>query len=238
MSTSSNHRASRPQPKTAEETAIGNRSALASFVSGVLGVISTLFFSMLFSVVVAIVGVTYFWPDEGAEHERKTLATELNALAKELSEVGLGLTNFVAELILESRSSWWGGQFLSEFVEWCAQFITPKAAMYGEVVSLSMQIFVVRVGVILSSLPVIGYWVLLGVICGLTERDLRRFNAALESSTTFNLAYQHVQIPFIFCIALYLSWPTQAYAVLAMVPVCIGSFLMFYLAIAHYKKRL
>lgn len=232
------YRAERPKPKTAEESALSSGSMLGSMLKMFWDIVSTLFISMLFSIGVALVGVTFFWPEEGAEHERRTLVIELDALAYELRFVGEALNDVVARFILDSRDNWWGGGVIADFVEWCASFVSPQAAMYGEVVSLTMQIFIVRVGVIISSMPIIILWIGLGVVCGLTERDLRRFNAALESSTTFNLAYRHVKIPFILFIALYLSWPTQAYALLATIPVSIGSFIMFFLAVANYKKRL
>jgi hypothetical protein len=227
-----------PEPKTAEETAVKNRGLIATIVVGIFGLFSMLFVSMLCSIVLSLVGVTFFWPEEGAAHERKTLAIEMSALANELALVGSGMAKWVDDTISWLLDEWWTAQLIAKGVHWVASFFSNEAWMYAEVALLSMQVFIVRLGVILSSIPIMLLWGLLAITCGLAERDLRRFNAALESSTVFNLALSNLKIPFVLILSLYLSWPTHAYALIATIPVSLGSFLLTYFAIANYKKRL
>lgn len=228
----------RPQPKTAEQSADEHKSVVANLVLWVTGTITTLFFSMMMSVLIAIVGVTFIWPEEGANHERRTLEIEMAALADELNLVGEGFSRVVDSFTAWLLGAWWGADLMSAITYWFADWVSDEAVMYAQVVYLSMQVFIVRVGVIISSMPMIFAWVLVGFFCGLTERDLRRFNAALESSTIFNLAYSNVRYPFVILLALYLSWPTQAYALFGTIPVSVGSFFMVYFSTANYKKRL
>ncbi|EGQ7707493.1 DUF4400 domain-containing protein [Vibrio cholerae] len=228
----------RPTPKTAEETAVERKSLLRSIAQGISSTISTLFVSMCFSVAVSLAGVTWFWPEEGAQHERESLAIELKSLAYELHKVGEGLASLVSQFVNYMMDVWWFGQLAASITYWMSSFFSDQAKMYAEVVWLSMQIFIVRVGVIIAAIPLLGIWFLAGFLTGLTERDLRRFNAALESSTIFNLATEHIRIPFLFIVALYLSWPTHANALLATAPMCVGTFVLVYLSVANYKKRL
>lgn len=227
----------RPKPKTAEESAVERKSLLRSFVKGIGSTISTLLFSMFFSVAVSLVGVTWFWPEEGAAHERESLAIEMKSLAYELHRAGDGLAHLVSTSVNYMLEVWWFGQLAASATYWMSSVFSDQAKMYAEVVWLSMQIFIVRVGVIAASIPLLFIWFLAGFFLGLTERDLRRFNAALESSTIFNLATEHVRIPFVSIVALYLSWPTHAYALVAVAPMCVGTFVLIYLSVANYKKR-
>ncbi len=231
-------RSSRPAPKTAEQTAPSIGGVITGTISFIFTTITTLFTSMVVSVLVALVGVTFVWPEKGADHERETLAVELKELATSLTDAGGGFSASVANMVSSSLDAWYGPGIVSAAVEWVSGLFTQKAQMYGEVTLLAMQIFVVRLGVILSSMPILAIWIVVAIVAGLAERDLRRYNAADESSTIFNLAVEHIKVPFLLLVALYLSWPTTAYAIVAMLPVCFGSFFMVYIAIARYKKRL
>ncbi|ENN6469926.1 DUF4400 domain-containing protein [Vibrio vulnificus] len=231
-------RPARPTPKTAEETASAQSGVVFLLIEFFVLLAKTLIVSLFVSIGVALVGVTWFWPEQGVNHELTTLNLELSELAFELRSVGAGFSYWVSNITAQLMEATWLGGYIRSAVTWVGGLFSDQAVMYGEVAYYATMVFVVRLGVILSSLPILVIWMLLGFFCGLTERDLRRFNAALESSTIFNLAMRNAKIPFFICIAAYLSWPTRAYAVIATLPVCIGTFVMVYLAVAHYKKRL
>jgi integrating conjugative element membrane protein (TIGR03747 family) len=233
-----NRRAQRPVPKTAEESAQERSGLLLTLIEFPFLVIKTLALSLLVSIVIALIGVTWFWPEEGSLHELRTLNTELNELAVELRVAGSSFNLKIEEWVSAAMGWSWFADSIGRGTTWVATFFSPKAKMYGEVTYYATLIFITRLGVIVSSLPILLIWFVLGIVCGLTERDLRRFNGAVESSTVFNLAVSHLRVPFVFCIALYLSFPTRAYAILATMPVCLGTFLLTFLSIAHYKKRL
>lgn len=233
-----NDRPARPQTKTAESSASEQKGLFVNIIEFPCLVVKTLSFSLLISIVVALVGVTWFWPDEGVNHELRTLEQELSELAYELRNFGSGFSAWVDSVISKMMQWPWFAETIGKGVTWLFGWFSDKAIMYGQVTYYATLIFIVRLGVIISSIPILIIWIVVGVVCGLTERDLRRHNAALESSTVFNLAVTHVKFPFLICIAIYLSFPTRAYAILATLPVCIGTFLLVYLAIGHYKKRL
>ncbi|HAV1520155.1 TPA: DUF4400 domain-containing protein [Vibrio parahaemolyticus] len=233
-----NSRAERPQPKTAERSASEQNGVVVSILEFPCLVLKTLSFSLLISILIALVGVTWIWPDEGVSHELRTLEQELSELAFELRDFGSGFSAWVEATVSQMMNWPWFAKTIGQAVTWAFGFFSEEAVMYGQVTYYATLIFIVRLGVILSSVPILFIWILIGAVCGLTERDLRRHNAALESSTVFNLAVTHVKLPFLLCVTIYLSFPTRAYAILATLPVCLGSFLLIYLAIGHYKKRL
>lgn len=233
-----NERPARPQVKTAEDKASDQKGLLVSIIEFPCVVVKTLSLSLLLSIVVALVGVTWFWPDEGVNHELQTLEQELSELAYELRDFGSGFSAWVESLILKMMQWPWFAESFGKAITWLFGWFSEQAVMYGQVTYYATLIFIVRLGVIISSVPILLIWIVIAVVCGLTERDLRRHNAALESSTVFNLAVTHVKFPFLICIAIYLSFPTRAYSILATLPVCVGTFLLVYLAIGHYKKRL
>ncbi|HAS8195771.1 TPA: DUF4400 domain-containing protein [Vibrio vulnificus] len=234
-----NRKASRPTPKSAEEVAESQRGVITGLFAGLTNFIGTLITSMFCSVIVSIVGVTFIWPEKGAEHERASLRIEMEALADELANAGSYVVGTVEKIVVTLLDAWWLGELWGEIVRFVTGFVwAEKAAMYAEVAFLAVQIFVVRLGVILSSLPVIGLWVLVAIVCGLAERDLRRINIAKESSTIFNLYIQHMKVPFTITLVFYLSWPTHAYALFGTLPICIGTAIVVYGAVANYKKRL
>jgi hypothetical protein len=188
--------------------------------------------SILFSIFIAFVGVTFIWPEEGSNHEKQTLEKEVTYLADELRN-----TSFLKLLTKTQETSLWVvPDKFGHGVSKLASFFTENSQMYAETANYSMRIFLVRFIILLSSLPILVIYTFAGVVIGLVERDLRRFNLARESSTKFHLILNNSHLPLIALMMCYLSWPVTAYPLPFILPGYILFGLLVFTMVAGYKK--
>ena len=80
------------------------------------------------------------------------------------------------------------------------------------------QTFVIRLALILFSLPIFLVAALVGGVDGLVERDLRRWGGGRESSNVFNLARRSVVPSFVAACVVYISLPFSINPVIVILP--------------------
>ncbi|MBV1889298.1 MAG: TIGR03747 family integrating conjugative element membrane protein, partial [Proteobacteria bacterium] len=80
------------------------------------------------------------------------------------------------------------------------------------------QTFVIRLALILFSLPIFVIAALVGGVDGLVERDLRRWGGGRESSNVFNLARRSIVPAFIAACVVYISLPISLSPVIVILP--------------------
>jgi integrating conjugative element membrane protein (TIGR03747 family) len=80
------------------------------------------------------------------------------------------------------------------------------------------QTFVIRLALILFSLPIFLVAALVGGVDGLVERDLRRWGGGRESSNVFNLARRSVVPSFVAACVVYISLPFSISPVIVILP--------------------
>ena len=189
--------------------------------------------SLFTSVVISFIGVTFFWSEQGSEHERLTLIEELNFLT------GGDISNDIFLSLLKSTKNndiWIVPDYFGDITTYVFSVFIENANTFGEVANYTAKIFIIRLMVILSATPVLFVGIVGAVVVGLVERDLRRFNLARESSTRFHLFLNNIHIPLVAIIVLYLSYPLTANPLYFFAPsFAVFSFLVFYTT-AGYKK--
>lgn len=219
-------------PKTTEKRADEDRGIVLIIIDSIIGTIKWLLISMLFSILVSFVGVTFIWDDIGSEHERMTLETEVSYLAEELDN-----TAFVSILASTQGSVIWKiPQMFGDTINSVVAVFNENLVLYGDTANFAMRIFFVRVILLITSLPILVMYGIAAFYIGLVERDLRRFNLARESSTKFHLILNNVHVPLIWLMMLYLSWPVTAHPL----PFILPGYLIFgslvFVMTAGYKK--
>jgi integrating conjugative element membrane protein (TIGR03747 family) len=220
--------------------------------------IGMLLVSLLFSLIVEYIGIAFFWPEQGAEHSRAVMVTESGYFAE----------GFTRSLLLSAPvttvSTWisFGYQWLfvnSGFLGWLQSAqpgnsgnaltdglnvggtCTWLIQMAREYLMASMyvtQVFLMRVTILVLSVPLFVLVALVGIVDGMVRRDLRRYGAGYESSFLYHHAKRFVKpAVYIPCI-LYLSAPFSVYPNLLLLPAALLMGLAISVTMGSFKKYL
>lgn len=213
-------------PRRKEPGLIGN------LFSALVQLVVWLVISLILSIIIEWQGMIWFWPEQGAEHAKTVLAADQIYLNQQLHDRSLVMRNDIVTLTNEGviwvvHQSWLKttlrnipkapvGSFLTMQV-WGNEFY-QRYDEYLEASTYVTQTFVIRLALILFSLPIFIIAALVGGVDGLVERDLRRWGGGRESSNVFNLARRSVLPAFVAACVLYISLPFSLNPVIVILP--------------------
>ncbi|AKX44903.1 hypothetical protein AKN87_07195 [Thiopseudomonas alkaliphila] len=238
----------RPQQQKPQEpkTFIGKTWAMMWKVIGLLLI------SLLVSLLIEYVGITFWWPDEGWQHSR-------NMLDKELGWLDDG---FRRSLILSAP-----GSSINQLLNISYDWIFVKTGLAGLSQNASAMVaakgttgwlataylmaenyilatlfvtmtFIVRLSILVLSIPLFMLSIMTAVVDGLMRRDIRKFGAGRESSFIYHRAKMMI-VPLIFAPwVLYLAAPISIHPQLILIPCAISLGVAIVITIATFKKYL
>ena len=205
---------------------------IGKIISSAVALVVWLVLSLLISIIIEWVGMIWFWPEQGADHAQAVLASDQAYLSSQLYENSLNTKHSVAEkaqnvvVWVEQQTAFSAtspnfnarsNKTLNSISEWSSEY-SRKAEPYLEAASTVTQTFVVRLVLIVFSLPVFLLAGLIGAVDGLVERDLRRWGGGRESSNVFNLAKRSVVPAFVGACVIYISLPFSINPVIVLLP--------------------
>lgn len=208
--------------------------------------------SLVLSLILEYIGLAFFWRGEGWHHSQSMFNNELTWLSD----------NFKASLIIQEpgKTIAW---FLGVFYEWC--FVKSGFLAFTEQADVNSQIqgtigyaskvylwiqdyalasvyvmltFVVRIMVLILTIPLFVMAFIVGGTDGLVRRDLRRFGAGRESSFIYHRAKQLVVPLIVAPWVIYLAMPVTVHPVLILVPCAMALGLAVLVTTATFKKYL
>ncbi|KGA36280.1 membrane protein [Pectobacterium brasiliense] len=214
--------------------------------------------SLLLSLLIEYVGIAFFWPTEGAAHSQQVMNTELGFLSSEFkrsllfSEPSVTVIHWINTgyhwvFINSGFMDWVSNQYqmqadshselsrsLNAWSGWLAQSLREYllATVYVTVVTI------VRVTILVLSIPLFAMVVIVAIVEGLGRRDLRRFGAGYESSFLYHHAKRLVKPAFYVPAMLYLSWPMAVYPNLLLLPAALLFGTAITVTTATFKKYL
>ncbi|MGH1477202.1 MAG: TIGR03747 family integrating conjugative element membrane protein [Geminicoccales bacterium] len=220
------------------------RGLLGTLVSAVFW----LFFSLLMSILIEWIGLTFWWPDQGSQHALTMYQEELTYLSSDLNRsiIVSDPSGFAASLAQGVEDLWRDTGGL-DAIAWMAEPPPPEDRFRQVVHSLHdyalatvfiTLLFSVRIAILLLSTPVFGLFGLVGLVDGLVERDLRRFGAGRESSYVFHIAKHAVGPLIILTWAIYLSMPISLHPALVILPFATLSAVFIRITASSFKKYL
>jgi hypothetical protein len=223
----------RSPQKSAESSPNENKGIILVLITFIYNTIKWLFFSLLFSITVSFIGLTFIWTEQGSAHERATLETEVTYLADELQSG----SSFV-QLLMKTQDTviWRIPDSFGRSVDWVLSVFNENLTPYGESANYAMRIFIVRLIIMTSSVPILVVYLVAAIAIGLVERDLRKFNLARESSTKFHLILNNVHLPLIWLMMCYLSWPVTAHPMPFILPGYALFGVLVFTMVSGYKK--
>lgn len=214
--------------------------------------------SLLFSIVVECVGMHLFWQDQGWRHSQQMLQYELGHLSShftrsvvvqepgrtvhELVDAGYEWV-FVRSGLLERMSQTAErvrvpsrGQ--TRDFRYCISQVYVWSEHYLVAAAFTTLTFLVRLLVLVLTLPLIFTAAFVGLIDGLVRRDVRRFGAGRESGFIYHRAKASLMplaaLPWI----IYLALPVSVHPLLILLPSAALLGLAVSLTAGSFKKYL
>lgn len=235
---------------TAQATATqpAQRSSSGSLFSTLISALFWLFFSLLISILIEWTGLTFWWPEEGAQHAIAMYEQELTYFSGDLNRSILAADPRGFAVSFANRvEGLWHDLGLLDVIAWMGEPPPPEATFRHVLYSLHEYavatvfvtlVFAVRIAILLLSTPVFGLFGLVGLVDGLVERDLRRFSAGRESSYIFHIAKRAVTPMIILTWAIYLAMPFSIHPALVIVPFSILCAVFIRVTASSFKKYL
>ena len=134
------------------------------------------------SVAVEWVGMTWWWPAEGAEHAAGVLRREAGYLNEDFRPSAARILHG-AERAYFYAFEWTG---LAAALRWLGG--TVRVDEYVKAALWTVQVLIVRVVLLAFSVPAFGLFGLVGLAGGLTLRDIRRWSAGREFGGVYHAA--------------------------------------------------
>ncbi|WP_426576179.1 TIGR03747 family integrating conjugative element membrane protein [Xenorhabdus stockiae] len=212
--------------------------------------------SWLFSLLLEYLGMTFFWPDEGAAHSQTMMKTELQFLSTEftrsllLSEPSQTVSDWLAQtyqwLFVDSGFLHWiQGQhqyqlnsrndFIREF-NGVLQDISGYLREYALATVFITMVTLIRLAILVLSVPLFVMVVLVALVDGLGRRDLRRYGAGYESSFVYHHAKRGIKPACTIPCVLYLSWPDVVYPTVILLPAALLLGMTVVITTSMFKK--
>lgn len=210
-------------------------SRTSSIISQVLRtisrVITMLVVGCVLTVFVEVVGVTFFWPERGASKSVEMVVAEIDHLGKiaDRSPVLRGIDEWVIKSLSSFKSS-------VVRVGLGDSFFAHNILLYFEVILNMVNVFFLKLAVMVFSFPVYLFCGFIGLTRGLVNRELRKWGGGRESSGQFHLWINMVPVGFVTSWLIYLSWPWTINPNLVVMPFALFFGYMLMLSAYRIKK--
>ncbi|MBD2799566.1 TIGR03747 family integrating conjugative element membrane protein [Xenorhabdus sp. M] len=214
--------------------------------------------SWLFSLLLEYLGMTFFWPEQGATHSQTMMKTELQFLSTEftrsllLSDPAQTVPTRLAQayqwLFVDSGFMRWvqgqshyqfqnNNDFLREFNAVLHDLLAHLREYWLATVFITM-VTLIRLVILLLSVPLFVMVVIVALIDGLGRRDLRRYGAGYESSFVYHHAKRGIKPACTVPCILYLSWPDVVYPPVILLPAALLLGMVVVITTSMFKKYL
>jgi len=235
-----------PVPRRKEPGLIGR------LLSATVQLAAWLIISLLLSIIIEWIGINRFWAEQGSNHAKTVLAMDQRYLNQSLKNESRVIKGQVVAITVKTvdwvaQQSWLTtlstgtptskvpmGSIVA-IQEWLHS-LSVRYQDYCQAANYVTQIFVVRLALILFSLPIFLFAVLVGAVDGLVERDLRRWGGGRESSNVFNLAKKSITPAFVLACVVYISLPYSVNPVIVILPFAILLGLAVRISFERLKK--
>ena len=230
------------------------RSTFSRILTGLAQGLKWLLVSLLISILIEWTGMVFWWEEQGLAHSRQMLANELRWLDTGLHQDGwmarigthaYNLSGRVYSLLFERTG-------IVELVHWITPVPSPHEsgirpvlhrlhAPVSEYVVAAMQmtrVFVVRLTILVLSLPMFALFAWVALVDGLVLRDLRRWGGGRESSFVYHYARKATLPLFLSAWVLYLVSPVSVHPSWIFLPFALAFALAVRVTVGTFKKYL
>jgi len=231
---------------------------LTSIVSLPLRMFGVLIGSLLLSIIIECVGMHLFWPDQGWHHAQAMLDYELNHLSSHFTRSAVvqepgrtahqlvegayewifektGLLDWMSQASARSRAPSQADArdlrfYISQVYVWSERYLIAAA--------FTTLTFMVRLLVLVLTLPLFLLAAFVGMVDGLVRRDLRKFGAGRESGFIYHRAKASLMPLAVLPWIIYLTLPVSVHPLLVLLPSAALLGLAVNITAASFKKYL
>ncbi len=234
--------------------ALTRRSTLSRVLTGLAQVLKWLLVSLLISIIIEWIGMRFWWEEQGLAHSRQMLANELHWLGTDVHQGGwmthpVQVARDLSERVVRLVFEWTG---LANLIHWITPVPTPHESgirvvlhrLYAPVSEFvlaalqMMQVFTVRLAILVLSLPVFMLFAWVALVDGLVVRDLRRWGGGRESSFVYHYARKATLPVFLSAWVLYLVSPVSVHPSWILLPFALAFALAVRITAGTFKKYL
>ncbi|EFS2651946.1 TIGR03747 family integrating conjugative element membrane protein [Salmonella enterica] len=209
--------------------------------------------SLFLSLLVEYAGLVFWWPEQGAQHARIMMETELRFLSADftrslvLSQPSVTVMSWVREGYRWFTDSMMPagplnngsiGNLFTQTVATSGTWLAAQLRVFLEATLYITVVFVVRVSILLLSLPLFVMAAAVAMVEGLSIRDVRRYGAGYESSFLYHHARGLIKPSLVYPCMAYLSWPAAAYPNAFLLPSALLFGVVLTVQASTFKKYL
>lgn len=152
--------------------------------------------------------------------------------------VDSGLQGWIAQQNQENQALESGGNAVAARLSAGSRWLVSTLQEYLLATVYVAVVTLIRVTILVLSIPLFLMVVLVAVVYGLGRRDLRRYGAAYESSFVYHPAKRFAKPAFNLPCMVYLSWPSAVYPNLLLLPAALMLGMALAVLTASFKKYL
>ncbi|WP_440210003.1 TIGR03747 family integrating conjugative element membrane protein [Actinobacillus pleuropneumoniae] len=220
-------------------------------------IISFLVLSLLFSIVIEWICMTFVWNEPGAEHSKQMMLDEFNWFSSEFQQSLLyskpvafaeDVIRFLHEwlFIKTGLQDWlsspkagiWQAEILGSVYSFNYGHIIGQLGAYIEAMFYVLIVFIIRLLIIILTSPLFILVALVGLTDGLVQRDLRRFGVGRESAFKYHHAKRTVGPTMVVAWIIYLTIPFSIHPNLILIPAAVLFGIMIKVTVTNFKKYL
>lgn len=213
------------------------KGIIATPLSWLGQMVATLLGSLFFSLIVEWLGIAFFWPELGAEHARMMLNQELQWFSDDMTH-SLLMDDPVGKLeqILFQLYQW---VFIDTgFLPWVNASASYWIDTYLRSTVYITLTFILRVFVLLLTMPLFVLVMCVGIVDGLVRRDIRRFGCGYESGFVYHHTKRMSMPVFFLAWVVYLSLPFSINPCFILLPAALIFGLLISITVGSFKKYL
>lgn len=215
-------------------------------------VIGLLLLSWLLSLLIEYLGIVFWWPDEGWQHSKDMLDSELGWLDRDFkNSLIISTPGATIGSILDVLFDWlFVKTGLMELSRNAPALAAGKgmSSMFGSVYLIAENFimatvfvtmtFFVRLSILVLSIPLFVLAIITALVDGLMRRDIRKFGAGRESSFIYHRAKMLI-VPLLAAPwVLYLAAPIAIPPQLILIPCAISLGVAIVVTVSTFKKYL
>lgn len=215
---------------------------------GITALLVTLVASLFLSILIECVGMAFIWPEQGAQHSKNMLNTEFNYLSSDFQDSLImsdpvrfteNIVTLVYELLMVKTGL---SKTLNEPVDndntSFSVIIVHVISEYLIATINIILVFIIRLVILVLSIPIFLLAAVLGFVDGLVRRDIRRFGAGRESSFIYHHSKKWSGKLLLLSWLIYLSIPISIHPNFIFIPMAFLFGLILSITVGSFKKYL
>lgn len=229
------------------------RGVIGKSIDFIFKILGVLVFSALISILIEWIGMTFFYPDEGYRHAEEMMHQELGYLgasvdgdktnSRAVAHASEWITDFV-DVAFVNSGVLEGLQSVKTIEPNDGKIIRVIKGLLAEYHPYLMAavfitiMFMVRLSILVLSIPAFVMFGVVGLTDGLMQRDLRRWCGGNESGFIYHWAKKFALPVLVIAWILYLAIPNSVHPNLIITPFAVLFGLVIMVMASKFKKYL